>query len=169
MSLIYEPAEDSFLLKKIVDELNLSGKVLEMGAGSGFICSDLKKVELTLVDINSSAVKILGRKFPDAKIIESDLFSNVSGKFEVIIFNPPYLPEDSREDDGSRLATTGGIKGGEVVNRFLDSASDYLEKKGKIILLTSSLTRGVEWGNWKKKLLGKKKLFMEELFVWELR
>jgi len=87
----------------------------------------------------------------------------------LIIFNPPYLPEDSQEPESSRTATTGGKKGSEIINRFLIQAKKYLAKDGKILLLTSNLTKGIKWQNWKKKLLKKKKLFFEELRVSELK
>lgn len=101
--------------------------------------------------------------------IQSDLFQNIHGKYNLIIFNPPYLPEDKKEPKDSRIATTGGKKGSEIINKFLKQAKDYLKKGGKIFLLTSSLTKGINFLNYKKKLLEKEKLFFEELYVWELR
>ena len=90
-------------------------------------------------------------------------------QFDVIVFNPPYLPEDSREPTDSQLATTGGFQGSEIINEFLKEAENYLEKNGKIFLLTSSLTKKINYQNYHKKLFGKEKLFFEQLFVWELR
>ena len=103
--------------------------------------------------------------------IYSDLFSNIKEKFDIIIFNPPYLPEDknNKEDRESKLATTGGKKGSEIINRFLQQAKKHLTKDGKIFLLTSSLTKNINWLDYKKKLIAKKKLFFEELMVWEIK
>ena len=95
-------------------------------------------------------------------------FLDIKEKFNLIIFNPPYLPEDSREPKYSQIATTGGKKGSEITNKFLEQAKKHLEKNGKILLLTSSLTKAIKWKNWKKKLLTKKKLFFERLYVFEI-
>ena len=144
-----------------------------MGSGTGIqaqTCIEFgaNPENLTLADINKKSIKFLKTKFPKSKIIHSDLFENIKGKFNLIIFNPPYLPEDSRESEDSKLATTGGKNGSEIINKFLKQAKKHLGENGKILLLTSSLTKGIKWENWKKKLLGKKKLFFEELYVWEL-
>jgi release factor glutamine methyltransferase len=175
---IYEPEEDSIFLSEILKKeiLDLSDKkseirILEIGCGSGIQLKTMKKAgikneNIFSCDINSEAVKHC--KKLGFNSIKSDLFKNIKEKFDWIIFNPPYLPEDLNEPKDSRLATTGGKKGSEIINRFLSEAKKHLEKRGKIILLTSSLTKGVKWKGWKKKLLRKKKIFFEELYVWEL-
>lgn len=175
MSLIYEPAEDSFLVCDAVSQLkNLEKKkILEVGSGSGVITEAIiskkaKEKNLTLVDINSEAINLLKKKFPKSNIIKSDLFQKVDGKFDLIVFNPPYLPEDKSEDSGSKLATTGGKHGSEIINEFLKQSKSYLSKNGKILILTSSLTKKIKWQNFKKKKIASKKLFFEELYVWEL-
>jgi release factor glutamine methyltransferase len=175
---IYQPAEDSFLLSEILHDIleksdkKSSIKILEIGCGSGIQLQTIKKVgvkkeNIFSCDINSEAVKQC--KKLGFSSVKSDLFEKIKGKFDVITFNPPYLPEDAREPKDSQLATTGGKKGSEIINKFLKQAKSHLAKNGKIILLTSNLTRGIKWQDYKKKLLGKKKLFMEELYVWELR
>ena len=178
MSPIYQPAEDSYLLSKILEKEipnqtkdNPNLKFLEIGSGSGILLQTasklgIKKRNLYAADINQSAVehcKNLG-----FNCIYSNLFENIEGKFNIMIFNPPYLPEDKKESQDSQIATTGGQKGSEIINKFLEQAENYLEDNGKIYLLISSLTQGINWKNFSKKLLGKEKLFMEELYVWEL-
>jgi len=83
----------------------------------------------------------------------------------LIIFNPPYLPKSKFDEE---LDTTGGEKGSEIINRFLEEAKNHLASTGRILLLTSSLTKGINWQDYKKKLLGKKRIFFEELYVWNL-
>lgn len=173
---IYQPEEDSFLmseiLKKQISSLlkkNSELKVLEIGAGSGIHLQALKKLgvkNISSCDINLEAVKHC--KSLGFNCIQSDLFEKIKSKFPLIIFNPPYLPEDSQEPKESRIATTGGKKGSEIINKFLQQAKKHLNPDGKIFLITSSLTRKINWQNYKKELLGKKKLFMEELCVWEI-
>lgn len=179
MPQIYQPAEDSFLLLKFLEKeipklikKNPHLQFLEIGSGSGIILETAKKLGIKRehifgVDINQEAVQhcqSLG-----FNCIYSDLFENVSEKYSIIVFNPPYLPQDTREPIDSRLATTGGSHGSEIINEFLKEAENYLEDDGRIFLLTSSLTKNIHWGNYHKKLLGKEKLFFEELFVWDLK
>jgi release factor glutamine methyltransferase len=176
---IYQPAEDSYLLSKILEKEipkllkeNSELKFLEIGSGSGINLETAKKLgvkekNIFACDINQDAVehgKTLG-----FNCIYSDLFENVEGKYNIIIFNPPYLPRDKDEPEDSQLATTGGETGSEIVNKFLEQSKDYLEQNGKIFLLTSNLTKDIDFQDYKKKLLGKEKIFFEELFVWELQ
>jgi len=173
MSLIYEPSEDSYFLKEILEKYlekeNKKIKIFEMGIGSGIQLETLKKLgfeNLSGVDLNGKAVERCKKDGFD--VSKSNLFSKVKGNFDLIIFNPPYLPKDKLEDNESSLATTGGKKGSELINKFLFQAKKHLEKKGKIILLVSSLTKEINLLNYKKKKLDEKKIFFEKLEVWEL-
>ena len=179
MPQIYLPAEDSYLLSKILEKeipklvkKNEHLQFLEVGSGSGILLetakkSGIKREHIFGADINQEAVEHC--KNLDFNCIYSNLFENVNGKYDIIVFNPPYLPEDSREPADSRLATTGGLQGSEIINKFLKQAENYLEKDGRIFLLISSLTKNINWREYHKKLLGKEKLFFEELKVWELK
>lgn len=168
--MIYEPAEDSFLLKKYVLKYS-RGKVLDIGCGSGIqaLAALEKTKEVLAVDINKEAVDYCRKKGINA--IYSDLFSNIKGKFDVIIFNPPYLPEESKEPKDSKLITTGGKEGYELLEKFLEKAKDYLNKDGIILFVCSSLTGNVKKllkkYKYKFELLEKEKLFFEELYVYK--
>jgi release factor glutamine methyltransferase len=178
MSDIYEPAEDSYLLsdilKKQIPKLlkkNPDLKILEIGSGSGIQLQTLsqlriKKENIFSSDINQSALSQCTKL--GFNCIKSDLFENVKGKFDVIIFNPPYLPYNKKEPEHSRLSTTGGKSGSEIINRFLKQAGNHLNSDGKIFLLTSSLTKKINFKGYKKKIIGRKKLFFEELKVYLL-
>ena len=178
MSSIYQPAEDSYLLSKVLGKeipkllkKNQHLQFLEIGSGSGILLETAKKLGIKRehilgAEINQQAVSHCSSL--GFNCIYSNLFENVEGKYGIIVFNPPYLPKDSREPTDSQLATTGGLHGSEIINEFLKEAKNYLEEKGKIFLLTSSLTKNINWNNYHKKLLGKEKLFFEELFLWEL-
>ncbi len=179
MSLIYEPAEDSYLLSETLEkevptllEENSELKVLEIGSGSGFQLKTLlhlgvKQENIFGCDINPDA--ILHCQNLGFNVIESDLFSKIDGKFDLIIFNPPYLPLEKNEDEESQLATTSGIKGSKLINKFLKKAASFLNPNGEIIILTSSLTKGIKWRDYKKELLTTKKLFFEGLEVWRVK
>tara|TARA_Y100000310_G_scaffold344677_2_gene458727 strand:- start:315 stop:854 length:540 start_codon:yes stop_codon:yes gene_type:complete len=140
---IYEPREDSFLLQKHVRKLvKKDHNVLDIGTGSAIQAITAKKItdNVLAVDINPKAIKLAKEKGLNAKI--SNLFSNINNKqkFDVIIFNPPYLPEDKREKFEERLALSGGKYGHEILKRFFSQAKDYLNAKGKILVVFSSLT-----------------------------
>jgi|TARA_Y100000310_G_scaffold258493_1_gene266940 release factor glutamine methyltransferase len=171
---IYNPKDDSFLLSEVLKKqipklLTKNLKFLEIGSGSGIQLETAKNFRVKNIlscDINPAAVKHC--KKLGFNCIKSDLFNNIKGKFDLIIFNPPYLPEDKKEPKNSRISTTGGKTSSEIINRFLKQAKYHLNKNGKILLLVSSLTKGVKFNNYKKKILGRKKIFFEELFVLEL-
>src|SRR3989344_3931630 len=137
--MIYEPAEDSYLIKKYIKYYSRNKKVLDMGAGSGILARESLKYtkNVTASDINRECLKNL----KGIKAIHSDLFENIKEKFDLIIFNPPYLPRDKREDEESALSTTGGIKGYEILEKFLNELKDHLNKRGKSLIVFSSLTK----------------------------
>ena len=168
---IYEPFEDSYLLADQVKK-HAFGQVLDMGSGSGIQAETAltsKKVKSVLcTDLDGEAVTLLRKKGLSAK--QSDLFFRVDRKFDTIIFNPPYLPQDDyRAIDRT---TIGGERGNEVINFFLKDAKRYLERDGKILVIFSSLTPGVvdlfrRYGYQFKKL-SEEKLFFETLYTYML-
>jgi release factor glutamine methyltransferase len=177
---IYQPAEDSYLMSRILKERlpklleqNPNLKFLEIGTGSGIHLetaknSGIKKQNIFSSDINKNSVahcSSLG-----FHCIHSDLFENIKDKFDIIIFNPPYLPEDKQEPEDSKLVTTGGKKGNEIILKFLGQAKEHLEKNGIIFLITSSLAKDIDFKklNYSAKEIGCEKLFYERLCIWEL-
>jgi release factor glutamine methyltransferase len=169
---VYEPHDDSYLLAEAVDE-RVYGKVLDMGTGSGIqaVTAALKKDvrEVTAVDISNDALRKADKRARSEgirrkiKFIRSDLFNNISGKFDWIIFNPPYLPSEGEADE---LSWAGGKKGFEVIARFLGEAKRYLNEDGSILMVYSSLTNlDLTEYDYDVEIIRKKKLFFEELFV----
>lgn len=178
---IYEPREDSFLLKKHIKK-HAKGIVLDIGTGTGILAeeaaSSKKVVQVFGVDINEEAIKYCIRNQKSKKIVYamSDLLSlfkrdrrYIGIKFDTIIFNPPYLPTDKRAKD---IALDGGKKGYELICKFLHESKKFLKPKGKILILFSSLTGKEKLDNflirdyWKFKELTKKHIFFEDLYVY---
>jgi release factor glutamine methyltransferase len=176
MTSIYEPAEDSYFFEEFLKKLFFSKKdknisYLDMGTGSGILgkvgAKLLGEGNVTVVDLNEDAVEKCKKEGLNA--VCSDLFSNVEGKFDLITFNAPYLPEDSREPEDSRFATTGGKRGDEIVVEFLRQARDHLKKDGEIYVLISSLTPRGRIDKFGAEIVARKKIFQEELLVLEFR
>lgn len=133
---VYTPAEDSFL---ILEHMSIpqGSRVLDMGTGSGILAVEAAKSarEVVAADINPDAIEDLQRKAIQNIIpIHSDLFKNVDGTFDVILFNAPYLP--GKEDS----IWSGGEQGREVISNFLKAAGSHMEVRGRIFLLISSQT-----------------------------
>lgn len=180
MDSIYKPAEDSFLLQRYVREYAF-GRVLDMGTGSGIqALAAMEKPsvrEVVAVDINPVAVsslqqEIQRRGLRKITVLESDLYAKVTGKFNLIIFNPPYLPQDKGVSD---VALYGGKKGWEISERFFQEVSPFLFPDGKILFLFSSLTNKekidtiLEHHLFDFKLLDSLKLpLFEELYIYEI-
>ncbi len=173
--MIYEPREDSHLLENEVAKCAKGRKVLDIGSGSGIQAKAALKSgakSVLCADIGYEVIKFLKKKGLDA--IQSDLFENVNEKFDLIVFNPPYLPYDEREDSESARTTSGGKRGDEIIARFLKDAKKHLNDKGIILLVVSSLTplekinKILDKQGFRKEVVGEKKLFMERLWVWKI-
>lgn len=173
--MIYEPAEDSYLLADVVGKTARGRSFLDMGAGSGIQSETALKSGATsvlTVDVDPEVVLLLKKKGIPA--LKSDLFSHVLGRFDLIAFNPPYLSLDSREDIESQRVTTGGKRGDEIILQFLKQAPKHLAEKGVILLLLSSLTPKknilalLKKQKMKYEVVAEKKLFFEKLDVWKI-
>ncbi len=170
MDSVYSPGEDSYLLQEHVERL-VFGDVLDMGTGSGIqaviAASKADVTHVIAADINPHALEAARKRAEKAGVldkvtlVQSDLFDGVEVRFDWILFNPPYLPAEGGLEDP---AWSGGMRGAEVIERFLSVARDHLKPEGKILLIYSSETGlegdyGYEW-----RILGEKKLFFETLY-----
>lgn len=183
---LYEPREDSFLLERNVEKFAF-GKVLDMGTGTGILAiaaAKNKKVKSVMaVDINKEAVlyvlDVCVSEGMPVTVVQSDLFENIDEKFDTIIFNPPYLPNEKQENSNSSYnlkdyALDGGEKGYEVTERFLVDAKKRLTEDGQILLLFSSLTNKnivdaiLRREGYKFEQVDSMKLDFEELYVYKI-
>ncbi len=173
--MIYEPSEDSRLLVKEVTRYSLGKKVLDMCSGSGIIAQAALRshaASVLAIDIDKESITYL--KQQGILAIQSDLFKNAKGKYDLIACNPPYLPKDTREDPRSSKATSGGKNGDELILRFLKQAPRHLEKDGIILLVLSSLTPRKKIDallkrlKLEKEVIASESFFMEALDVWKI-
>jgi release factor glutamine methyltransferase len=178
--MIYEPAEDSYLMSQTIEEhlpkiKNKEIRILDLGAGSGIqseTCEKLGFYNILTSDINPNAVRNL--KKLGFKSRKSDLFSKIPEKFDLIIFNPPYLPGNNQEPEDSKIITTAGKKGYEIIIRFIKQAREHLTYRGNILLLISSLSKPKLIKKRARELgfnlieLKSKKLFFEEIYTLRL-
>jgi len=177
---IYQPAEDSYALSDTIKQFIKKNKprkdiaILDMGSGSGIQSVTLKKLgfkNTLAADIDPKAIKHLKKQ--NIKAIKSNLFSKINKKirFDLIVFNPPYLPEHKYD---KKPDTTAGKKGYETITHFLKQAKKHLTPDGTILLLFSSLSKPIiikkeaRKLGYKYKLLNEKNLFFEKLYVYEL-
>ncbi|RMD46200.1 methyltransferase domain-containing protein [Candidatus Pacearchaeota archaeon] len=172
--MVYEPREDSFFFAKTLREYLSSHRVkrvLDMGCGSGILTRVASKFvgknNVLACDINPEAVKSL--KQEGFRAVVSNLFKNIKEKFDLIVFNAPYLPLDRTEPANSRIETTGGIYGDEISIKFLKECPRFLNNNGSVLLLISSITPMNRIRKFNPKILAKKRLFFEELLILEFR
>lgn len=142
--LVYEPAEDSFLLidalESELDFLKESKPVVcvEIGSGSGIVITALAKA-LSMsacfgVDINPHACRVsqqtaVCNKVENVNIISMDLLTAFrKNTVDVLVFNPPYVvtPDDEINDventnnaDSITTSSTIKISGDEANNQFI--------------------------------------------------
>lgn len=173
---MYQPAEDSLLLEKYSEELS-KGNVLDMGTGLGIqALAAAKSRDVTNViaaDIDKQTVAYCKRnlKHSKIKVINSDLFSNIKGRFDTIIFNPPYLPEE-KDIKIKDKALYGGENGSEIIKRFFLQAKKYLNKNALILMVFSSITGKskvndiIKKSGFKFKELDKQHIFFEDIYVY---
>ena len=141
---VYAPSDDTFLL---CDALKtVSGKrCLELGCGTGLAAVMLAKNrnEVWASDINPHAVECCRRNALEngvkVRAVQADLFPGRCGRFDVVAFNPPYLPtgDGDRTDEWTDAATDGGSDGLAVTRRFLAGLPKHLAADGEAYLVVS--------------------------------
>ncbi|MGC9105769.1 MAG: HemK2/MTQ2 family protein methyltransferase [Thermoprotei archaeon] len=122
---VYEPSDDTELLYDLVDS-EPGESALEIGSGTGVISIKLAKkgARVIAVDINPWAA--LATKLSaelndvDVDVINCDVASCLRDvKFDLAVFNPPYLPVDEVRS-WIDYAWAGGRSGIDVLLRFFD-------------------------------------------------
>jgi release factor glutamine methyltransferase len=176
---MYAPSDDTFLLADCIRQYS-GRRALEIGVGSGLLLDILEKnfAYVAGSDIDLQALQhCKQQKIPSAHVLlvccdAGSAFG--TGKFDLIVSNPPYLPND--DDNNNILDPTvhGGPTGIEVTVHFINSALPLLAGDGKLLIVISSfanssaLDKVVLENNMHKKVVKEKRLFYETLSIVEL-
>lgn len=130
-------------------ERNRRLRILDVGAGTGagglHAAALARRVRpsVTMTDINRRALRYCRinaalNGIDDVRVVESDLFANISGSYDLIIANPPYLID--------KLARTyrhgGGALGSDLSVRFVTDGISRLARGGRLLLYTGSAIVG---------------------------
>ena len=144
-TLVLKAAEELRARKKPLEEI----RVLDIGTGTGCLILSLLKmvpgIEAVGTDISEKALDAASQNAEAnglaAKFRKSDLFSNVSGVYDIIISNPPYiktsdidgLKEEVRAYDPYR-ALDGGEDGLVFYRRLIPASLAFLKYGGSLML-----------------------------------
>jgi release factor glutamine methyltransferase len=166
---MYVPAEDTFLLMECVQKY--AGKrALEIGVGSGAVMQSLAMNFESVVGTDIDPASLAYCKDRGALVCCDAASALANVKFDLVVSNPPYLPDDTEKD----RTVHGGPAGIETTLHFVDSALPLLSKGGRMLFVVSSLADSsaldsfAKEKNLKKKVVKEKALFYERLYVVEL-
>ena len=124
--------------------------ILDLCTGSGcialYLAAKFPRARVTATDISADALALAAENARQTKLhervqlLQSDLFENISGTFDLIVSNPPYIP--SEEIPGlsaevrhePKLALDGGADGLDIIRQIISVAADYLNPQGTLAL-----------------------------------
>jgi release factor glutamine methyltransferase len=174
---VYAPSDDTFLMLRAIEVGREN--VLEIGTGSGMIsvwCAR-RGARVVCTDINPHAVRLAranaSRNHVKLEVIRCDMFGPFRGMFDVVIFNPPYLPTEPGDVTGDRwldAALNGGRDGREFLRLFMNNVGLHMGKQARAYILRSSLAGPVTLGRdgLKERTVASLALDFEKLHVHEI-
>ncbi len=170
---MYLPSEDSIFLSNTVNHYH-GNLALEIGTSSGIILKELSKNFRIVIgtDIDFDSLKHLQSVLKNNRLICCDAATAIRNiEFDLIVTNPPYLPDNPNYVDRT---IDGGPTGIEVSVHILASVLDKLSEKGKILIMVSSLSKKkklesfISDNNLIMKQIAQKGLFYESLEIIEI-
>jgi release factor glutamine methyltransferase len=181
---MYAPSDDTFVLADCIRQYN-GRRALEIGVGSGLLLNILEKnfAYVAGSDIDLQALQYCKQQTSSSAnvlLVCCDAGSAFGiGKFDLIVSNPPYLPNDDHDNNSNNnniLDPTvhGGPTGIEATIHFINSALPLLAGDGKMLIVISSfanssaLDKVVVENSMHKKVVKEKRLFYETLSIIEL-
>ena len=137
------------LILKEKERFNTPTRILDVGAGSGVIgislAAELENTsEVVLCDISREALALAKENAEALEtpviLIESDLFSNIEGTFDLIVANLPYVPERDRDSlapelsHDPALALFSGPDGMDLIKKFVSEVGRFLNPGGLVAM-----------------------------------
>ncbi|MBI4362250.1 MAG: methyltransferase [Euryarchaeota archaeon] len=185
---VYVPSDDTMLLAETL-RVPPGARVLDMCTGSGLLgllAARRGARRVVLADDDPLALRCASENaerngLKNAEVVRSDLFQKVQGRFDLILFNPPYLPQENSEDlylydekfekwrNIGIHAWDGGPDGRRLIDRFLREYPPHLAPGGRIHMIGSSLSdyektrRILKAQGMEVKILGRQRFFFEEI------
>lgn len=164
-ALIPRPETEELVSLVLKETLHQPARILDVGTGSGVIGVSLAKEipapeEVVLSDVSPEALALASEnaKTQEAQVtlVQSHLFSNIEGQFDLIVANLPYVPERDRASLAPEvahdpdLALFSGADGMDLVKEFIAEVRDFLKPGGLVAMevgheqgeLTASLLQG---------------------------
>lgn len=140
-------------INKKLEDAKGSYRVLDMCTGSGCIAISIDKmlneskqqVSVSAADISEGALKIAAlnneRLGAGVELVQSNMFDNVTGKYNIIVSNPPYIPKAQMDELEKKVvdyepysALYGGMDGLDFYRIIAKEAGNYLEDDGWLLL-----------------------------------
>lgn len=140
--------DTEILVLNALDSITENSRVLDMCTGSGCIGISIaakKKCMVTAVDVSKAALEIAAHNATSNNVcvefIESDMFQNVQGEYDVIVSNPPYIPSldiltlmPEVLEHEPKLALDGSGDGLHFYRILAENSKDYLAADGMLIM-----------------------------------
>lgn len=143
------PRQDTETLVELALPYVAGKRILDMCTGSGCIAVSLQRLGNPIlchaVDVSEAALAIARKNIEnlhaDVQLWQSDLFEQVSERYDIIVSNPPYIPPDVisalmpevREHE-PRIALDGGSDGLDFYRRLAAEARKHLKQNGRLYL-----------------------------------
>lgn len=160
----------------VLTEVRDTDRVLDMGTGSGInaILAASRSTDVVAVDLNPAAVAAAAANAERNGVAdritfrESDVFSAVDGRFDLMIFDPPFrwfAPRDFTE------ATMADENYG-AMTRFVTMAGDHLAPGGRILMFFGTsgdlgyLYQLIDDNGFSRTVLASRELVKPEMTVW---
>lgn len=135
-------------IRSIADRYG-EAKIVDMGTGTGAIAiallANVNGLKATAVDISDDALKTASLNAENARVadrfssLKSDWFSGFSGKFDMVISNPPYIPESEISTLATEVkkydplrALSGGKDGLQFYRKLAEESRLFLKPHGMI-------------------------------------
>jgi len=137
-------SETEHLVDIILSKIATKSKILDMGTGSGCIAITLKlennDYQIDAVDISEDAIAVAlsnaTKLCANINIWQSDWFSTVEQKYDIIVSNPPYIEKNDQHLAALKYeplnALTDGLDGLSHYRQIIEEAPQYLIDGGWI-------------------------------------